>query len=275
MMNKKTKFETMLDFLAGKGFYIILFVCVAAIAVSGYILLFGQSSAPNPEDLVMDESINWLTPSSSPVSPSPAPSGKDALGPEAGGAVEVLNPADIDVKPTPGSSTKPTQPPITPQPSATPAPQTPAPTAKPSPTPAPAPKFMWPVSGEILKTYAHDDLVYSDTMGDWRAHVGVDIEAGVGTEVMACADGVVKDIYEDPQLGTCVVIEHKNSLVSLYASLQEVVTAKLDETVRIGDVIGGVGQSALWESADAPHLHFEMFKDGKSIDPFTILPTKN
>ncbi len=277
-MSKKTRLEKTLDFMAGKGFYIILIACVAAIGVSGYMLLWGNSAA-TPE--TPDSYIEWLEPSIAlpvlEVTPDTDP--VDGI-PDDEGVISVIKPTGIDLSPAP-PSVKPVSPSLKPsaQTAASPSPsQATTPKPKPTPTPKPAdktaPQFFWPVSGEVLVPYAHDELVFSKTMGDWRAHVGVDIAADLGAQVMAAADGIVKDVYQDPKLGSCVVIEHSGGMSTLYSNLQEKAAVQIDHRVSAGDVIGGVGSTAVWEVAEDSHLHFEVFKDGMPVDPNDWLPKK-
>ncbi len=109
-------------------------------------------------------------------------------------------------------------------------------------------------------------------MGDWRTHEGIDITAAIGTEVMSVADGVVSAVYEDDMMGTTVVIAHGEELESIYANLGEFPSVSVDDWVIGGQIIAVVGNSALAESGEEPHLQFSMRKDGKPVDPMEYLP---
>lgn len=123
-----------------------------------------------------------------------------------------------------------------------------------------------PVNGEILKLFSDKMPVYSKTMDDWRVHDGIDISAKIGDSVFACASGVVEDIFDDKNMGTTVIIDH-NGIKSKYQNLSPNVAVKKGDSVGEGAVIGVVGDSAAYEIADAPHLHFEL-SDGKvQINP--------
>jgi murein DD-endopeptidase MepM/ murein hydrolase activator NlpD len=106
-------------------------------------------------------------------------------------------------------------------------------------------------------------------MNDYRRHEGVDISAELGNEVCAFASGTVLQIYTDPYMGKTVVIEHDGGLSSRYANLSDAVVPELQvgSTVNVGDVIGLVGDTAMVECGEEPHLHFEVFYNGESIDP--------
>ena len=106
--------------------------------------------------------------------------------------------------------------------------------------------------------------VYSVTMNDYRVHNGVDISASVGDPVYAFSDGVVSKIYNDPMMGQTVVIDHGDGLLSVYQNLQVTLPENIETGVRVeaGDVIGAVGETALIECAEVPHLHFCITKNG-------------
>lgn len=129
------------------------------------------------------------------------------------------------------------------------------------------PVFSMPVEGEIIKEYAKDKLVYSDTLKEWVTHAGIDIKADKTTVVKASEEGKVKSIKNDPRYGLTVVIEHNNGYSTIYSNLltAEFVTAK--ENVKKGQTIGTVGNTATFEISDEPHLHFEILKDNVQIDP--------
>lgn len=132
------------------------------------------------------------------------------------------------------------------------------------------PLFVSPVaSEEILKGCALDRLVFSATMKDYRAHTGLDIASPVGSEVRCYTAGTVDRVEEDAFFGTVVTVRHDYGLVTVYANLAPELAAGIQPgvTLKAGDRIGYVGTSALAESADEPHLHFEMLLNGDRIDP--------
>ena len=132
------------------------------------------------------------------------------------------------------------------------------------------PTFTSPLSECTLDVDFSDTvLVFSPTMEDYRTHTAVDLVAGLGQEVMAVADGVVKNIWHDPFMGTCISIEHTGNSISYYKNLDPVIKEGLaiGTSVKAGDVIGAVGESAMNESAQDPHLHFELKVNDKAVDP--------
>lgn len=134
-------------------------------------------------------------------------------------------------------------------------------------------KVSMPVSGLIVKRHDMVNAVFSVTMNDYRVHRGVDIECEMNAEVLACAYGTVKTVGYDPFMGHTVVIDHGDGLLSYYQNLAEEPAdgITVGATVYAGQKIGLVGESAIIEIADEPHLHFELELDGKLVDPMTML----
>ena len=131
------------------------------------------------------------------------------------------------------------------------------------------PTFSLPVSGDIIIDYSDSVPVFSQTMNDYRTHLGVDILAPLGTEVTAVADGVVTNVWNDPFMGTCITVEHSGNAVSVYKNLDPDVKDGIIicASVKAGDVIGAVGESAMNEIAEEPHLHYELKVNGAHVDP--------
>ena len=109
--------------------------------------------------------------------------------------------------------------------------------------------------------------MYNATLKRWEAHKALDLSATDGANVMAVADGRVTQVYTNYLEGTVVVIEHANNMKSLYSSLNQDVSVKVGDNVKLGDVIGKVGNTANGEHSDGAHLHFEFFRDGVKVNP--------
>jgi len=131
----------------------------------------------------------------------------------------------------------------------------------------PDPTFIKPVEGEILREFAKENLVYSETLKEWITHNGIDIKAEKTTIVKSAAEGIIKSIKNDPRYGITVVIEHVNGYVSIYSNLLTAEFVKEGEIVKQGQTIGTVGNTATFEIADEYHLHFEILKDNEYLNP--------
>ncbi len=151
----------------------------------------------------------------------------------------------------------------------------PAETARPSgndtevPVGAKIPLFSLPAEGTLGKEHDPTVQVFSNTLGEWRVHLGIDIMTNVSAPVYAAAGGKISQISDDPLWGKCVWIEHGGDAVSIYRGLSDdlaegiEVGAKVDE----GCLIGAVGEGGILELAEEPHLHFEMKVGGTDVDP--------
>lgn len=238
------------SFLSGKGFYIALMLCVSIIAVSAWMLV-NNSDEEEADALaettvtpyVYQQVIEWKEPEPEPV--------------------EVIVPTTPEVTPV-----------IEPEPEDEPVQEVYIPVEDGTEPVVDLEKlsYIWPVVGEVELPYSMDALVFNVTMEDWRTHDGIDITAQAGTYVRAAAAGTVTDVYQDELYGTTVVIDHGAGLVSYYANLQEVPVVRTGDSVLAGDTIGAVGNTALCESAEPPHLHFAMSMNNESVDPADYMP---
>jgi murein DD-endopeptidase MepM/ murein hydrolase activator NlpD len=84
---------------------------------------------------------------------------------------------------------------------------------------------------------------------------------------MAAAEGTVIAVYEDDTMGYTVEIRHEGGYTTRYASLAETVSVQKGDTVKLGQVIGCVGDTALVESVIGPHVHFSVTYRDAQIDP--------
>ena len=131
--------------------------------------------------------------------------------------------------------------------------------------------FCAPVSGEIIKDFAMDTLIYSDTLEEWTTHSGIDIKANKTTIVVAAEKGTIESIKTDPRYGLTITITHTNGFKTIYSNLLTTEFVSEGEVVEKGQTIATVGESSSFEIADEPHLHFEMYKDGNYVNPTIYL----
>ncbi len=136
-------------------------------------------------------------------------------------------------------------------------------------------KTAAPVAGDTVAGYAMETLSYNETTRDWRVHNGIDIAAPEGTQVMAAAAGEVYTIYEDDVMGVTVVIRHQDGYTTTYSSLSEDLQVSVGDTVKLGQVIGTVGSTALIETAMGTHVHFSVKCNDESVDPAEFLAIGN
>ena len=128
-------------------------------------------------------------------------------------------------------------------------------------------QFIFPVEGEVIKEFAKDNLIYSETLEEWITHLGIDIKAAKTTVVKAAYEGTVESIKNDPRYGLTVIIEHDDGYKTVYSNLLTSEFVVEGERVTTGQTIGTVGNTATFEVADESHLHFEILKDNVQVDP--------
>ena len=127
--------------------------------------------------------------------------------------------------------------------------------------------FTLPVAdGKILKEYAEDHLLEDKTTGYWQTHQALDFVAAEGTKVLSVFDGTVESVEESMMDGVVITIAHGGNLKSVYKCLSSETFVSKGDKVTKGQQIGTVSTN-LTEKADGAHLHFELWEDGKLIDP--------
>ncbi len=131
------------------------------------------------------------------------------------------------------------------------------------------PEMTLPVSGKLAKVHNAELQVFSQTMQDFRVHLGIDIATAANAEVFAPADGTIQKIWEDPMMGWSVAISHSGDCVTVYKNLAKDMAPEICEgaAVRQGQLLGTVGDSAMIEIAEEPHLHMEMTVKGLQVNP--------
>ena len=225
----------------GTGLYIALFLGLTALAVAGYSMLLPSRTAKTPVDTVE-------TPVKAPITAEPVTPETPEL-PVDKPAKSVQSTVEVTLPEKEPEIAEPTEP-VTPV----------------------APRLIvTPLSGETVAAFSMDELVYSETLSDWRTHDGIDIKAAAGTQVLAASSGTVLSVADDDLMGTTVIISHDGGYETIYSNLQSVPTVAPEQYVSAGQVIGAVGETSLAEAAVTPHLHFAVTRDGEAIDPQEFL----
>ncbi|MBN2265324.1 MAG: M23 family metallopeptidase [Candidatus Aminicenantes bacterium] len=124
---------------------------------------------------------------------------------------------------------------------------------------ASTPSIM-PAAGWISSVSGHRNDPFT---GAWTMHWGIDISTNVGNPIMATADGIVIKVQTDRYLGKYVTISHGNGFTTVYGHMSNF-AVKAGQKVKRRDIIGYIGQTG---KAAGPHVHYEVLKDGKRVDP--------
>lgn len=128
---------------------------------------------------------------------------------------------------------------------------------------ATTPSIM-PAAGWISSVYGHRNDPFT---GAWVMHWGLDISTNTGNPIMATADGIVIKVETDRYLGKNVTVSHGNGYTTVYGHMSNF-AVKVGQKVKRRDIIGYIGQTG---KAAGPHVHYEVFKDGKRADPRNFL----
>ena len=126
-------------------------------------------------------------------------------------------------------------------------------------------KFMWPLPAANNVVTCPYGMRKHPITGKYKLHTGVDLRCSTGTKVYAANAGTVTTSGYSSAWGNYIIINHGGGYTTLYAHLSRRSVAKGDK-VKQGDVIGQSGNTGY---STAPHLHFEINKDGSSYDPLT------
>ena len=121
-----------------------------------------------------------------------------------------------------------------------------------------------PSRGNLSSGFGHRKDPFKKGMA---FHSGIDLNANNGNSVIATADGIVEKAGWNGGYGRCIVIRHKNGYKTLYAHLSKI-KVKKGQRVKSGDLIGNVGSSG---RSTGPHLHYEVIKDKKKVNPFPYI----
>jgi murein DD-endopeptidase MepM/ murein hydrolase activator NlpD len=100
-----------------------------------------------------------------------------------------------------------------------------------------------------------------------ESHPGIDIAVPLGTPVRAAGGGAVTEAGYNADYGLFVLLRHPSGYETMYGHMSRLIAAEGDE-VQAGQVIGLSGNSG---RSSAPHLHFEIRRDAKSIDPLDLV----
>ncbi|CEP85723.1 M23 family metallopeptidase [Paraclostridium sordellii] len=124
---------------------------------------------------------------------------------------------------------------------------------------------------KVTREYSEKEPTYSSTLDVWEIHKGLDVKAKKGSKVKSITNGKVVDIFKDDKHGVSVKVESKDKVTVVYSNLDSKASVEKNQEVKDGDVLGKVGDTSSVESLDGPHVHLTASKNGKSIDPMTLI----
>jgi murein DD-endopeptidase MepM/ murein hydrolase activator NlpD len=123
--------------------------------------------------------------------------------------------------------------------------------------------LLAPVPGRVTSSYG---LRRHPILGYKRMHAGIDFRASHGTPIHAVTDGTVQFAGRHGGHGNYVKLSHGGGLATGYGHMSRIAVAN-GARVRRGQVIGYVGSTGL---STGPHLHYEMYRNGKTVNPSSV-----
>lgn len=251
----KPKSNKLKSFIMGKGFYLVLALCVVGAGTAAWIAVdrtLGTLDGQDPADnLGSKEEIEWSFTSAADVggiTPNIPISSQSSASSQSGSSQSSVSSSSEGSSEQSESSDQQTLS-LRPQEQA----------------------FTLPVSGEIFNHYSGGELVKNETLGEWRTHDGIDIKSELGAIVNACGAGTVTRVYQDTLWGWTVEISHENDITSICSGLDGAVLVAEGDKVLGGTQIGVIGDTNVAELSMDSHLHFAMKQNGKWIDPVATI----
>lgn len=125
-------------------------------------------------------------------------------------------------------------------------------------------QFLLPARGRLTSRFGYR----SDPFTNVRSfHTGIDLAAPIGTSVKATLDGKVATTGYSTVFGNYIILTHEDGFQTLYGHLS-VIAVQRGQKVSQGFIIGKIGNTGY---STGSHLHFSVYKNGKMIDPYSVL----
>ena len=132
--------------------------------------------------------------------------------------------------------------------------------------------FVMPVdNATIINDYTAASVSFNKTLGIYTGHLAIDFSAAAGSKVKAVYAGTVESVTTSYLTGTTVTVLHDNGIKTVYNSIEADESVKTGLKVTQGQVLGTISDNNKQEYKDGPHLHFEVYENGKKISPYKYL----
>lgn len=131
--------------------------------------------------------------------------------------------------------------------------------------------LSWPVQGNVIMNYSMDHTIYFATLMQYKCNPAIIIDAEVGTEVKAAADGVVTKI--DPnndETGFTITMQIGNGYSLIYGQLGNV-SLEVGDVVNEGDVIGTISEPTKYYTVEGSNLYFQVMDNDQTVNPMLLL----
>jgi murein DD-endopeptidase MepM/ murein hydrolase activator NlpD len=131
--------------------------------------------------------------------------------------------------------------------------------------------LMWPVMGNVIMNYSMDHTIYFATLMQYKCNPAIIIDAEVGTEVKAAATGVVIDVDRDnEETGLTVTMDIGDGYNVVYGQLANV-DLEVGDLVDEGAVIGTIAEPTKYYTVEGSNLYFQVLNKGETVNPMLLL----
>ncbi len=132
--------------------------------------------------------------------------------------------------------------------------------------------LLWPVEGNVIMPYSMDHTIYYATLMQFKCNPAIIIDAEVGTEVKAAADGVVTSIEIDEETGLTITTDIGNGFSLVYGQLsQDDNSLKIGSRLKEGDILGTISKPTKYYSVEGSNLYFQVLENNETVNPMLYL----
>jgi murein DD-endopeptidase MepM/ murein hydrolase activator NlpD len=132
--------------------------------------------------------------------------------------------------------------------------------------------LMWPVMGNVIMNYSMDHTIYYATLMQYKCNPAIIIDAEVGTEVKAAATGVVTSVdMDNEETGITVTMDIGDGYSVVYGQLADDMSLEVGDLVNAGEVIATVSQPTKYYSVEGSNLYFMVKEGDNTINPMLLL----
>lgn len=131
--------------------------------------------------------------------------------------------------------------------------------------------LLWPVSGNVLMNYSMDHTIYHATLMQYKCNPAIIIDAEVGTEVKAAATGIVSSVETDNEETGCTVTMSIGDGYSVVYGQLDNVELEVGDSVSEGDVLGTIDEPTKYYSVEGSNLYFKVMENEQTVNPMLLL----
>ena len=130
--------------------------------------------------------------------------------------------------------------------------------------------LLWPVDGNVIMNYSMDHLIYYATLMQFKVNPAIVIDAEVGTKVKAATNGIITDIFDDPITGLTVTTDIGDGYSLLYGQLADV-DHRIGDYLSEGETIGTINEPTKYYSVEGSNLYFMVMEGDETVNPMLYL----